>query len=175
MQCPKCHKEFRCNAGALRTHIRFCDDDPVKRFWTYVRKESNCWIWTGTKQRGGYGHFRIKGKDYTAHRYAYQLANGPIPPKMEIMHTCDVRACVNPAHLRCATHHENMLDAMAKDRHARGERNRMNKLTDEQAREILSLKGTTSAPKLCGRYGVGPAAINAIWRGDYWKHIRRSA
>lgn len=46
-----------------------------------------------------------------AHRFAYELANGPIPDGLEIDHLCRNRKCVNPAHLQAVSHRENMLRA----------------------------------------------------------------
>ena len=42
------------------------------------------------------------------HVIAYELANGPVPEGKEIDHRCLNRLCVNPAHLRLATHAQNM-------------------------------------------------------------------
>ncbi|MFT8359168.1 HNH endonuclease, partial [Bifidobacterium aquikefiri] len=56
-----------------------------QRFWSHVRKSTNpdeCWEWQGTL-RNGYGEFK---RHIYAHRYSYQLANGPIPNGMMIDH-----------------------------------------------------------------------------------------
>lgn len=89
-----------------------------ERFWSNVDKCGECWTWTGYIKPNGYASFypgggRHVGKVY-AHRFSYELVNGPIPNGMEIDHTCNVRNCVNPAHLEVVTHREN-LDR-AKDR-----------------------------------------------------------
>jgi len=62
-----------------------------------------CWNWVGALLPNGYGYFHSK----YPHRLAYEMANGPIPPKMEIDHTCHNRACVNIAHLRLVTPKQN--------------------------------------------------------------------
>lgn len=83
--------------------------------------QKGCWLWRGSiKPRNGYGHMHAHGKDYNAHRLAYELAKGPIPSGMEVMHSCDVPHCVNPAHLSIGTHLDNMRDAAAKGRTWRG-------------------------------------------------------
>ena|SRR5215475_7549639 len=57
-----------------------------------------CWIWQGAKTRG-YACIGI-GKIYYAHIIAYELAGNPAPPpKHELHHKCQQRACINPEHL----------------------------------------------------------------------------
>lgn len=80
------------------------------RFWAKVDKAGTCWEWTAHKDRG-YGRFGLKvdgtPKVLKAHRVSFAIANGPIPDRAEIDHTCRNRSCVNPAHLRLATHKQN--------------------------------------------------------------------
>lgn len=90
----------------------------VERFWAKVRKTDGCWLWTAsTNGRPGYGIFRGGvGRDKygssrwaLAHRFAYELAHGPIPAGMEIDHRCRTRLCVNPAHMELVPHRTNTL------------------------------------------------------------------
>ena len=80
-----------------------------ERFWDKVDKSGECWIWTASVRGPGYGQCTIghKKQGY-AHRYSYTLAYGPIPDGHEIDHTCHVRLCVNPDHLRAVTRKQNM-------------------------------------------------------------------
>lgn len=87
------------------------------RFWRKVVKTDGCWLWTGYRDRAGYGHTRhpgqTRGRMAFVHRIAYEFTNGPIPEGLEIDHLCRVRNCVNPAHLEAVTHRENMLRSTA--------------------------------------------------------------
>ena len=81
---------------------------PEERFWPKVDKTGDCWLWTGSITPNGYGQFSVNGRPAYAHRWAYAHHFGPIPKGMVIDHTCHNRGCVNPAHLRAATHKQNM-------------------------------------------------------------------
>jgi HNH endonuclease len=88
-----------------------------ERFWALVERHGpdDCWPWIGALNNKGYGNFMMKvGGRWTtrrAHRIAYELCVGPIPPGLEIDHVrargCSRRDCVNPAHLEPVTHAEN--------------------------------------------------------------------
>lgn len=94
-------------------------DKGVERFTSKVLVSPNpdeCWPWLAAKAGGGYGVVRIDGVIHKAHRLAYELCIGPIPPGMVVMHTCDNPPCCNPSHLRLGTQRDNVLDMVAKGR-----------------------------------------------------------
>jgi hypothetical protein len=94
----------------------FSMDAPAK-FWSKVQKSDGCWEWTGLISVNGYGRFIAKGPIFwAAHRYAWALTNGAIPEGRVVMHACDNRKCVNPAHLSVGTQSDNLLDASRKGR-----------------------------------------------------------
>lgn len=83
---------------------------PTERFWRLVAKagDTDCWTWLGKKGSKGYGLAHVAdGRQRQAHRVAYELVVGPIPEGLELDHLCNVRRCVNPAHLEAVTHSEN--------------------------------------------------------------------
>lgn len=77
------------------------------RFWAKVNRTDSCWLWTASKSPRGYGQIRIGGRLVAAHRYSWELVNGPIPPGLLADHLCHVRNCVNPSHLRLVTPKQN--------------------------------------------------------------------
>lgn len=84
--------------------------DPAERFWEKVDRSGDHWLWLGTTAAsGGYGTFyRGDGKYVSAHRYAWELERGAIPPGQTLDHRADCpKHCCNPAHLRLASHKQN--------------------------------------------------------------------
>jgi predicted XRE-type DNA-binding protein len=128
-------------------------------------------LWGGGQFPTGYGSFMLptpKGwRARYAHRLAWEMARGPIPPGMFVCHKCDVRACVNVDHLFLGTNADNVRDAVSKRRHAYGERAARAKLTEQQVVEIRSADGTQA--EMAARFGVSRAAISDIRRGKRWK------
>lgn len=90
--------------------------DPADRFWSKVDKSGDCWIWTGSLNRG-YGQFHPTSiSTVRATHYAWMLSGGTIPVGMCLCHRCDNPSCVNPDHLWIGTRGENNRDKMLKGR-----------------------------------------------------------
>lgn len=83
--------------------------DLEERFWAKVDTSGDCWLWTASKNAGGYGQFATKHRPMLAHRLAWQLANGFIPDGKQLDHLCRNRACVNPDHLEPVDNRTNTL------------------------------------------------------------------
>ena len=82
-------------------------------FWEKLKPNGDCLEWTGNVQPRGYGMVRVGSRTdgsrrmMLAHRRAFELANGPIPEGMQVMHLCNNKLCCNPDHLRLGTNSEN--------------------------------------------------------------------
>lgn len=83
--------------------------NPVIRFFSKVKFTQFCWEWESNKQKLGYGLFKLEKSNVLAHRFSYELFKGKIPEGLTIDHLCRNRGCVNPGHLECVTHKENVL------------------------------------------------------------------
>jgi HNH endonuclease len=94
----------------------------VKRFWARVRKTDACWEWTGSTRHFGHGHLNVSGRRVLAHRFSWELANGPIPPGLQINHHCDNPPCVRPDHLYLGTQADNTRDRVERGRSRGGRR-----------------------------------------------------
>jgi hypothetical protein len=88
------------------------------RFLTWPAGVAGCWVWTGHRDKKGYGQFKWRGRSWWAHRLSYRTFVGQIPRGMTINHkrnVCGNPSCVNPAHLELMTLEEN-----SRDRHGPG-------------------------------------------------------
>lgn len=131
---------------------------------------SGCILWVQGVDRHGYGKAWHKGKTWRANRLAYAAHHGMDSVKgTNVLHKCDNPACINPQHLFAGTLSDNVHDAVAKGRNARGENHNMNKLTIEQ---VLAIRNDQRVLRKIGDdYGVTAQAIWYIKKGRNWRHV----
>lgn len=134
--------------------------------------ENDCWNWLGQPDPNGYGGLRFKRKFYLAHRISFYIHNG-YWSKFDILHHCDNPICSNPKHLFEGTQQDNMRDRDAKGRCAKGEKQWLSKLTENQVIEIKKRIAKGEKPgSIASDFPVGAANIRQIERGYTWKHIK---
>jgi hypothetical protein len=80
-----------------------------------------CTPWLGYKNANGYGVLRTASthsRKTCAHRIAWVLKHGDLPPKVLVLHRCDNPSCVNVDHLFLGTQQANVDDMVSKSRHS---------------------------------------------------------
>jgi hypothetical protein len=153
-----------------------------------------CWVWTGCRNPDGYGQVTVRpGVSQGVHRTAWELAAGPVPEGMSVLHVCDNPPCVRNdgegwyevngvrrprrGHLFLGTKADNRADMVAKGRRrtvtARGEQHRNARLSAEDVREIRAryAMGEGSCARLAREFGVSATTVHLIVRGRAWRHV----
>lgn len=134
------------------------------------------------RSRGTAKYIRLPvGKWLKAHRVAWEVMIGPIPPHDSfhgtcVCHSCDRTICVNPGHLFLGTQLDNIRDRTLKGRTARISRHggacHASKLSDTDALEIrrrcLSANDVTSLAK---RFNVSTATIYNVVAGRTFRNL----
>jgi hypothetical protein len=178
-----------CSKPCLRARdARLSGDAPAaaSRFWGRVDKNGPvpphapdvgpCWVWRGEITAFGYGAFWHRRRSTGAHRFSYELANGPFPPEAFVCHRCDNRACVRPEHLFLGDATINMADRDAKRRQARGVAVGTARMTDADVLRIFDLReiGLTQ-PDIAVEIGVSNQTVSNVLGRRGWKHVTRPA
>lgn len=131
-----------------------------------------CVSWPFATNAKGYGLAVISGKQRGAHVWMCILAHGEPPtPEHEAAHSCGNGhlGCVNPKHLRWATHTENMADKNLHGTSNHGERNGKTRLTADDVRAIREAPPDLAA--LAVRYGMSKHGISKIRGRKRWGHL----
>lgn len=169
--CPKHYSRWRTHGDPLMLAWGTAED----RFWSNVAiaGADDCWLWTSPwVNEGGYGLLGIDGKSVLAHRFSWELHNGPIPDGLCVLHRCDNPACCNPAHLFLGTRPDNSADMVTKGRSSRGSRSPAAKLTEEDVRVIRRrVAGCEAQRTVAADFGVRPQTISKIVRRQRWRHV----
>lgn len=158
----------------------------AERFWLKVDKNGpipkhrpelgQCWLWTGATDGKGYGKLQIgtlkAPKLRIASRLAWLLETG-VEANGQVLHHCDVRACVRFSHLFEGTVADNMRDKKQKGRAPHGEDIHQSKLTEDQVLEIRRLHdaGLLRLSGAAKYYGVGMSTIWNVVTRKSWQHL----
>lgn len=141
---------------------------------------SGCLVYSGARDRYGYGTIGIGQDKRLAHRTAWEQVNGPIPDGLYVLHRCDNRPCCRIEHLYLGTQKDNMRDRIergnanlptgAQHWTRKGERRGKVKLRleDVQAIRHAYASENTTQDKLARAYGVSRSQIHNVVTGKQW-------
>jgi predicted XRE-type DNA-binding protein len=155
-------------------------DYNLKRFWSKVILTANnelCWIWDASKDKDGYGLFRIENKNIRANRLSFFLYYRIDPCDNVVCHKCDNPTCVNPSHLFLGSHRDNINDCWSKGRKVKtdGSLNGMAILSESQVIEIITLWGSGKyrfKSDIAKIFGVSQPTVSEIINRKTWTHIK---
>lgn len=148
----------------------------------YTRVRQDCTLFQGALDTSGYGLVKKSGRLWTAHRWVWTERHGPIPAGLCVLHTCDIRVCINLDHLFLGTRSDNIQDMVRKGRargggtkkaprsalpQLRGLNPGNRKLTPASVAFIRGCFGFTQQ-ELGQMFGVGAAAIRRAQKGITW-------
>ena len=136
-----------------------------------VAGDDDCWRWSGSTFKQGYGRVRLGQHVFKAHRIAYYIATGHDPLPLMVCHTCDNPMCCNPSHLFLGTKGDNNRDRELKGRgiQHKGEKHGQARLTESDVRVIR--RSRRSLSWLAKRYGVSPSHVCQIRKRTMWQHV----
>lgn len=138
----------------------------------YEVDRKDCILWKQAIRTGGYGAKWYNGKMEGAHRLAYCEAHGLSLNAIEgvlIRHKCDVRACINPAHLIPGTHQDNMRDMWERGRAVYNEGCKA-PMTMEKAREVWIMRSEKySQRQIAEALESTQQNVSLILNGKAWK------
>lgn len=106
-------REVKKNGRPVMTTERFLAILPSK---IECDVNTGCWLWSYGMDDEGYGMARFHQRPMRAHIASFIAHGGDLPKGYCVLHSCDTRLCVNPAHLRAGTQKQNSEDAVARKR-----------------------------------------------------------
>lgn len=173
------HLKHAASLGGKAAGKRF--GTPLDRFMANIVKDpiTGCWNWIKRKS-GGYGQFKVDGKQKYAHRFSFEHFNATKLPAgwqddatrlndVFVCHRCDNRSCVNPDHLFLGTHNENMKDGAEKARFKYGENHPSSRLKWIDIPEIhRRAQGGERLSRIAADYDVSEQTIYRIVNKQAW-------
>lgn len=176
---PSCEggRRFTCRAcaGAVGR-----GRDPVEvqvRFLAKVERRGTdeCWPWMAHTDKDGYGTLEVGNASQRAHRVAYELLCGQVPPGIWVLHHCDNPPCCNPKHLFLGTNQDNVDDKLAKGRGPdfRGEKHPSARLSVADIHAIREQRrnGITQR-EVARRWKISQGHVSEITTGKKWGHVQ---
>ncbi len=92
------------------------DPAVIARFMRHIDHRDGRWLWTGARDRKGYGRFRLGRHMLCAHRVSFAIFVGPIPEGHHVHHIAPDPSNVPPDIRRAVTLLENTHHSNARHR-----------------------------------------------------------
>lgn len=143
----------------------------IERFNKYIKKDGDCWLWTGGLDIKGYGIFFYKKRTCFAHRISLILFEKvkELTPGLLVCHSCTHKNCVNPEHLKEGTSKDNSNDKRRDGTLLNGERCHFAKLSWDIVKSIRNDYLTiTDKKELATKYNVNKSTIYKIVNNKSW-------
>ncbi len=120
-----------------------------------IDPDTGCWNWTKGVNADGYGNgLYVDGKQTRAHRVAYMIANGYLPPRDAfVCHLCSNPSCCRPEHLAVGNAWDNAQDTKLAGRTGKSRK----VLKAEALASLLAAEGPGGA--LAERFGLSLSAV----------------
>lgn len=136
---------------------------------TYNGEE--CLIWPFGRGKTGYPMLWDDGQMQYVHLLLCKEVNGPPPtPDHDAAHSCGKgkQGCVTKRHLDWKTRIENEADKLEHGTHNRGARHGLSILTDDDVRQIRTLRGYLPQAEIGQMFGVSRVAVCQIHTRQRW-------
>ena len=134
-----------------------------------------CIFWPFNKDLRGYGQLKYEGRTKKSSRLVCEIVKGPPPEEFyHCAHECNKGhlSCVTPRHLFWKTPKDNAADKIKAGTLSRGESHGASKLTNEDIKNIRSLRGVFTQKEIAKMFSVSRGNISHIMMGDSWRHIK---
>lgn len=176
--CSKHYTRQRRNGDPLV--VQQIRGDDRARFESYVDRSGGpdaCHPWTGARDDGGYGTFKIQGRSRPAHIVAWELERDPTPPGVDLDHECHNRAvrngacvpgicehrlCCNLAHVAAKARADHRADTEQWEMPT-GLRPRLDEAQKAMIRDLLAAGYTGRS--IAQQFGIHPATVTHIKLG----------
>ena len=139
-------------------------------------RTDECLPWPHSLTDRGYPQMTHPSGTRYAHRGALLETVGPCPDGMEAAHTCGMRSCVNPRHLRWATPSENNYDRSEHGTMPRGETHHWGGVPDSVAAEAIRRYGLgEDATEIGADLGIHRATVQRWGQSKSRRHLSEGA
>jgi len=165
------HGDPNFTIGTVRGDVRRFYEEVVLHY-----EGDECLEWPYHRRgRSKYAGMQHNGRMSLVSRVLCEEIYGPPPSERhEAAHSCGNgdKSCVAKRHLSWKTPVENQADRLIHGTHNRGERSGGSKLTEAQARDILSTKGKEARGLVAKRLGISISTVTQIRSGRSWSWLQ---